>query len=350
MICPRLIGAAVLCFFAFFGAAASAQAPPLASSDYAAAVDAYRLRTPGAVARMAAVEMPNALPVLAWLDGDADAASRRGAAMLHTEAAIELLRQGSRDAAAAHAELAATLVLAADGPLPGARFARQWFATMEGYARAFDARDLAAHLRQRAADRMPASPALEALERGRRAELAAALAGPISRSARRRAGDGLDSDARAALTTAAQEFSTAASGASGVAEEALLHLGRVRLVLDQFDAAAAPLDRAATSEDAVTSYLALLLRGALDERQGRFDAAEARYREALERFRWGQSAPLALAHLLSRSGRVDDARRELLSHAERTGGLVVDPLWTYVVSPGDHLDASLRQLRAEVWR
>jgi hypothetical protein len=33
-----------------------------------------------------------------------------------------------------------------------------------------------------------------------------------------------------------------------------------------------------------------------------------------------------------------------------TGGRVTDPLWSYLILPGDQLGVALDDLRAEVWR
>ena len=50
------------------------------------------------------------------------------------------------------------------------------------------------------------------------------------------------------------------------------------------------------------------ISGSIEEQEGRVEQAEARYRAATAAFPWGQSGPLALARLLSRTNREADAR------------------------------------------
>jgi predicted Zn-dependent protease len=97
-------------------------------------------------------------------------------------------------------------------------------------------------------------------------------------------------------------------------------------------------------------YLALMFLGVIAERQARFDDAEKQYRAALDTFRWGQAAPLALSHVLMRAGREQEAHETLAAHFTATRGRVVEPLWTYLANPATDLGPSLDQLRAEVWR
>lgn len=114
--------------------------------------------------------------------------------------------------------------------------------------------------------------------------------------------------------------------------------------------AIAPLERAAGSSDPGVACLARLFLGAVAEGLDRHDEAEAHYRAAMRGFRWTQSAPLALAQLQARTGNGAESRETLRRHFETTAGRVSDPLWTYLVDPGDHLGPALDALRAEVWR
>ncbi len=87
----------------------------------------------------------------------------------------------------------------------------------------------------------------------------------------------------------------------------------------------------------------------LEEQDGRFDQAEARYRAAMSTFAWGQSGPLALAHLLSRTNREAESRAVTKRMLERRGPKA-DPLWTYLSSPGSEPGAVLHLIRAELWQ
>jgi len=132
--------------------------------------------------------------------------------------------------------------------------------------------------------------------------------------------------------------------------DAALHLGRIKLVEGRDADAERPLRIAAASEDAPVRYLALLFLGTIAERQARFEDAEAQYRAAMTHFRWGQSAPLALSHVLMRIGREPEARALLVEHFEGVRGRTIDPLWTYLSDPATDLGPALDLLRAGTWR
>jgi hypothetical protein len=80
----------------------------------------------------------------------------------------------------------------------------------------------------------------------------------------------------------------------------------------------------------------------------RFDAAEKLYSDALRRIPWGQSAPLALSELLSRTGRGREAREVLAGRFKLAG--IVEPLWGYAANPAEELGTRFDLLRMEVWK
>jgi Tfp pilus assembly protein PilF len=132
--------------------------------------------------------------------------------------------------------------------------------------------------------------------------------------------------------------------------EAALHIGRILIVAGREIDADRPLRLAAASPDRPVRYLAMMFLGAIAERQSRYADAEGQYQAAFEAFPWGQSAPLALSHVLMREGREPEARAAVARHFAGTGGRVVEPLWTYLADPGTDLGPTLNLLRAEVWR
>ena len=115
---------------------------------------------------------------------------------------------------------------------------------------------------------------------------------------------------------------------------------------------AASLLRGAIGDvDPAVAYLAELFLGSIHERNGELDAAEKLYRSAVRRIPWGQSAPLALAELLSRAGREAEARSAVGEHFQSIGaGTIVEPLWTLSTLPADELGTRLDLLRMEVWK
>jgi len=129
---------------------------------------------------------------------------------------------------------------------------------------------------------------------------------------------------------------------------AALHLGRIRM-LQGNDDRARPLFRSAlTDVDPAVRYLASLFLGTLEERDQHFEAAEKLYRKALDDGPYGQSAPLALSELLSRTGREADARRVLAARLLRMNTEVLEPFWAY--GPEDVPVTRFDLLRVEVWK
>jgi tetratricopeptide (TPR) repeat protein len=275
------------------------------------------------------------------------------AAMVHTDVALRLLQSARRPDAATHIDAARTLLRAAVDRAPErAEFARRWRATTAALLHALGAVDLGSSLRSDEMNWLTESAvqstARARLEEGLAAEIQAAVAGPVSGPMSKTART-LPVETRSALRTAADRFEEAL-GADPAAQEAALHLGRVRLVERRDVEAQRWLRQAASAPGVTVPYLASMFLGALAERQGRYADAEQEYRAALARFRWGQSAPLALSHLLMRTGRESEARETLAQHFATTRGRVVEPFRTYLADPATDLATSLDQLRAEVWK
>jgi tetratricopeptide (TPR) repeat protein len=130
---------------------------------------------------------------------------------------------------------------------------------------------------------------------------------------------------------------------------AALHLGRIRMLQGHTAEAAGLFRSALTDVDPAVRYLASLFLGALEEREEHFDAAEKLYRDALECVPYGQSAPLALSELLSRTGREADARRVLAARLLRMNKEVLEPFWAYG-SPDEAPVTRFDLLRVEVWK
>ena len=278
----------------------------------------------------------------------------RGAGVLHTDAALEALKRNQGTDALAHGLWAATLIdAAAELASPKADFERRWYVVAAGLFHAERGQALADVLQARSRQRLPTSGtqagAHAAMRRGTELEIRAAGEGPVSPTAQRFGRyRGIDGMALRWLDSAAKEYA-AAAGADATLDEASLHLGRIRVLQGRFDEAAVVLTPLASAPEPRIRYLALMFLGAVAERQDRFADAETRYREAMGAYAWGQSAALGLSQLLGRAGRDAEARATLDEHLRRTRGLVVEPLWTYLIPPGEFLGLEFDQLRAEVW-
>ena len=179
-------------------------------------------------------------------------------------------------------------------------------------------------------------------------EIRAAVARPAQRNSPKQAVP-VPPEARRALADAASHFQDALA-ADPADEEAALHLGRTLIVAGRETDADLRLRIAAAAPDRPVRYLAMMFLGAIAERQSRFADAERLYGAAFDAFPWGQSAPLALSHLLMREGREGEARAAVARHFTRPDGRVVEPLWTYLADPATDLGPTLNLLRAEVWR
>jgi hypothetical protein len=129
--------------------------------------------------------------------------------------------------------------------------------------------------------------------------------------------------------------------------DAALHLGRVRLLEGREREAVEYFDRAANAPSKPIAYTAKLFLGAIAERAGRRDAAEAAYRGAVRLFPAAQSGIVALAQLLDRHGKTAEAAvllQTMLSVPERSP----DPWSLYFEEAGADDAASIGLMRAEV--
>jgi tetratricopeptide (TPR) repeat protein len=270
----------------------------------------------------------------------------RGATMLHTDAAVRALRLNDTATAESHLLLARRLLDRTVSISPSQQdFVWRWYVTMPHMATLLGAKATAKQLVEYRKRHSTATFArgvyidgLELEQRGMRdRERYVASTSPAS--------------ARVQLQEtwfgAASHFEEALKN-DPTLYGAALHLGRIRL-LEQNRERATPLFRSAlASPDPSVAYLAALFLGSLKERDGQLDEAEALYRDAVRRVPFGQAAPLALAQLLSRTGR-DSEAREALANLLRPGRVVMEPMWAYG-PPSEDPATQIDLLRMEVWK
>jgi hypothetical protein len=302
-------------------------------------------------------EVSSAIDALISAGGSADetrVAELRAAGILHTDAALRLLRQNRGPEALSHGLWAAKLIDAAAAVAPPqSDFERRWYTVTASLFHAEGGQALGLELARRGRQRFEGSAnpagARATVRRGIELEIRAAGEGPVSPASQRFGRyRGIDGMAIRWLDSAAREYEHALRGDATLAEAAL-HLGRVRVLQGRFDEATAVLTPLVSTPEPRLRYLALMFLGAVAERQDRFADAEARYVDAMRAFRWGQSSALALSQLVGRLGRESEARATLDEHLRQTRGRVVEPLWTYLVPPGEFLGLEFDQLRAEIW-
>ena len=271
----------------------------------------------------------------------------RGAVMLHSEVALRALK--SKDARAADFHLqAAQRLLDRTVRLSRAQedFAWRWYMVIPHTIKQFGDADLAKQFENYASAKFSQNRARQAFLRGLsleyRGSREARIAAPgesMAASASKLRGDWL---AAAALFTEALREDPSLYAAA-------LHLGRLRMLQGQRLEAATRFRAALADSNPAVAYLAALFLGSLEEREGRFEAAEALYRSAVARLPYGQSAWLALAELLSRTGREREAREALATLVLRPGAPLTEPMWAYG-PPGQDPAVQIDLLRMEVWK
>jgi tetratricopeptide (TPR) repeat protein len=322
------------------------QTPDPGASAYRQLVSDYRHQVSSSVQRALTFQETD---IRSSTDEAIDAAAMwpaddlRAAAMLHTDACAELLRSGQSASAFVHLNAAMRLInQAALIDVASRRFASAWYSSMASMLSKLEAPVWVKALTERRQIVVPITHAEELFQRGLDQEVTAC---EVSDAV---VADGFGMKASRSLHSAASLFADAL-GIDPALHGAALHLGRVRLLQGSFDQARQLLELGTRSALANERYLALLYLGAIAERAGALGEAEARYRAALAEFKWGQSGPLALARLLSRTNR-DGEARDVVAALTGRDGRTLDPLWTYLARTSQESTLVLDVLRAEVWQ
>jgi tetratricopeptide (TPR) repeat protein len=277
-------------------------------------------------------------PAGAWAGGNL-----RAAALLHTDACVQLLIAGQAERAFAHLNAATRLIDEATVRDPLSRqFAALWYAAVLGLLANADSDAWVKALDERARTVAPVSQAQALFAQGLEFEITACerhdalLFEPFGMRTSR--------PLRGAMT----EFEAALRHDPRL-HSAALHLGRAHLLQGSLSEARRHLELATHAVSSSERYLARLFLGAIAEHAGAIGDAESSYRRAISEFQWGQSGPLALAALLSRTNRESESQdivAALLARAGRT----VDPLWSYLARPRREPGIVLDRLRAETWQ
>lgn len=341
---------ALLCFAVLITVGAGRELPPAGRTvtAYRQLVDDYRHRSGASVQRASAlVETEIQSFVDAALNARDDSPpwtgeELRAAAMLHTDACLWLLKSGRADAAFVHLNAARRLVEAAVRDRSSQPFASLWYRNVSEILIKVGAPAWGSELTRRSQPVLAHSEGEAAFVRGLDMEI---MACEVNAGV---SVDGFGMRLSTPLKAAAVHFEEALRQDASL-HKAALHLGRSRLLLGALGDARRWLEVATDSPLASDRHLALLYLGSIEERDDRLDQAEARYRAAMSAFPWGQSGPLALARLLSRTSRETESRAVVGRMLEQRG-LTADPLWTYLARPGSEPGAILDLIRAEIWQ
>ena len=155
---------------------------------------------------------------------------------------------------------------------------------------------------------------------------------------------------RNAALDAAQGFLERALKADPSLVEAKLRLARLAM-MKRDDARAGKLltEVLAAPVDAGAKYVALLLQGDVQQRQGQMDPAARSYLDAIVAVPDGQSAYLALSQILLRSGQRGDAATVLDRwYMRKVADTTADPWWIYPLGFRLNMDAEFEEYRAAV--
>jgi tetratricopeptide repeat protein len=283
---------------------------------------------------------------------------QRAAAILHTEAMLTLADGGQLSAASHHLDTAASLLDDVIEASPSqSDFAYRWYSLTQRLLRHFRASKLADGLAYRATARFSAryiaarhrlDDALLFELQGCEQGMVLSAQGPVE--VMQLSSRWWMSAARLFRELLESDWGLPAEEMAALTSMSALHMGRIRMLEGTLDQATPYFERALGAVDPRVRYLAMLFLGSLDERADRLEQAEKRYRDAMAGYPWGQAAHLALAQILSRTGRDDEARTTLLDRFGRPDERLIEPLWTYVIRPEEELPKLFDELRAEVWR
>lgn len=321
------------------------------SSSYRAFVEAYR--EPGTSDMSAVLAMSRAAVVAAVDEAVSGATSwrweeLRAAAMLHSEACVAAVNNADGDTCEFHITQAQRLLERTVALAPREEdFEWRWFLVMPRILSEMKLNALARRLTTEADAKWHHDSAraayvrgLELEARGLREGIVAPITGP---------------PLSLGIPTQASYFVPAGAAFARALKEkpelaaAALHLGRIQMLQERRAEAAELFRSALESPDPSVSYLSALFLGSIEEHDEHFVVAESLYRKAMKRVPFSQSAPLALAELLSRTGREVEARQTLSARVLRINSESLEPFWAYG-GPDQALATSFDLLRFEVWK
>jgi len=272
----------------------------------------------------------------------------RAAAMLHTDVAIEALKQHKEMVLEYHLGLADGWFTLADNRKsePGS-LRSQWNVAVGRLLLTWGELAMAERILAKVDARIPNAPQLLLIYGTSRETQAMRLFVPSSGNVDAPAfTSGPRNQALEAATTIFQH---------AIAAEPKLTEARVRLahvhILRKDDAQAEKLltEVLAGQPPAQLRYLADMMLGGIRERQGQLNPAAQLYADAFRASPGGQSAYLAIAHVYQKAGQPNEAATVLDRLFNlRIDNAAADPWWTYSMGLDANIDARFNDLRAEI--
>jgi tetratricopeptide (TPR) repeat protein len=341
-----------------------AQLPVLAASpelrklvqNYRALVEKYRLGDAGAVDEAIALprgQLESILKLIFAVEGKpwATAGELRVAAMMHTDAVLQIADPDTEDGPRRrHLGVASRLLH--ESSAPDNPFVARWYFAVSRALRERVFLQVAEDLLEHGRARVPGNPTIlfeSASVAQTRARGYSVMMPQMGAGVPRVEADSpRNVQRRSGLLKAAAGWLREALDRDAALLAPRLHLGRVETLRANEKDALVHLERVLSdTKDPAAAYLAALFSGAAHERLRRPEAAEASYRQAIERYPAGQAAYIALSEILQRSGKTDESRAVLLRLLEAKPGSVAEPWWWYLVEPPGVADERLAALRRE---
>lgn len=272
----------------------------------------------------------------------------RGAAMLHSDLALNAFRARDAQQFEFHAAIADGWLTLADNrkSAPGS-FRSRWQVAVARLLIASGELGLAERHLVRVNERIPNDPAIQLAygtvkEAQAMRRLASSPTGALEDPTR------TAPDRRADLNAAAALFQRAAA-ADAAQVEARLRLAHIHILKGDDAAADALLKDVLSTPAPAFKYLALLMRGGILERRGELELAARAYLDAILAAPGGQSGYMALAHVMQRMNQRDGAATVLDRMFEQgvaTAG--ADPWWAYPLGLALKPESAFDDLRAEI--